>query len=222
MINLKIAILYCGMPFFSKFCFNNTIKNIVNEHEVDYYISIYDEDKSNRYIKDIENYYKPISMEVEKYSNVADIFEEKASKVIHKHPETDPVKPFSMFYKLNKVFKLLEIENKKYDIIIRSRFDIHFDSILNLEINDKLNVPSGGDHRGGLMDLFSYSNYDIMKFYCDIYNYTDWYLDGDMIFHPEVFFCCHILTKKIPLNRFYYNVYLRGKCFTCEIPCYCY
>lgn len=218
---MKIAILYCGIPFFDKKYYENTKKYIVGDNEVDSYISIYDEDDSSKYIKDIEKFYKPVSIEIEKYLDLLDIFEEKSSRVIHKHPETNPVKPFSMFYKLNKVFKLVEQSNKKYDIIIRNRFDISFDSILNLEINEKLNVPSGGDHRGGLMDLFAYSNYDIMKFYCDIYNYSEWYLMGGMMFHPETFLCCHILTKKIPLNRFNYNVYLRDECFTCKVPCYC-
>jgi hypothetical protein len=70
-----------------------------------------------------------------------------------------------------------EIDNYfKYDIIIRSRFDILFGEDLDIKESDFISVPTRYHHDLDLLkkvtsDQFSYGSRDLMIKYCDFINY---------------------------------------------------
>lgn len=86
---------------------------------------------------------------------------------------------YSMFYSIYKANQLkidYERENNfKYDIVIRSRFDVKLMSKIDLAVpTDKMYLPSGCfDSTKGYVDCFGYSNSELMNVYCDTFNHID-------------------------------------------------
>jgi hypothetical protein len=216
---MKIAILYSGL-------INNNIEEYYNNHfqyilsqykNIDIYISTYDISNSES-IEDLEKLFDIKTLHVESWQSVINKLEE-IQNIIHTFAhETKILNTLSMFYKLKQCYNL--IQAKKYDIVIRNRIDLKFDNFLVLDKNLYLNVPAGGDHRGGLLDLFAYGSQEIMQKYCSIYDYlTEYILNNTTIFHPESLLRYHCNNLGLPLNRFRYNIYLRNMNFTQTAPC---
>jgi hypothetical protein len=116
--------------------------------------------------------------------------------------------------------KIQLIKEKNYDIVIRNRTDIKFDRPLFLEDNLHINIPSGGDHRGGLLDLFAYGNKSIMEKYCSLFDNIENYInDKNILFHPESLLRHHCTKHNLKINRFIFDIYLRNINFTRTAPC---
>ena len=122
-----------------------------------------------------------------------------------------------MFYKINRSFLLLR---DSYDIVIRHRLDVSVDSPLDVTKNNGVNVPCGGDHHGGLLDLFAFGSYTSMRSYCDLFNKIPYYIEEmNQNFHPESLLRFHCNYHNLPIYRFDYNLYLREQLFTQTAPC---
>ena len=86
---------------------------------------------------------------------------------------------FSMFYsvyKSNQLKKEYEKENNfKYDIVVRSRFDIKLDKKIDFLIDtSKVYIPFNCfDTSNGYVDSISYSNSKYMDIYADTFNNID-------------------------------------------------
>jgi len=211
---MKIALIYSGLPSFDQEIFDNHYKYIIKPYNPDIFISTYESEK----ISDIHNTYKPKSIHIEDYSLIEPYLEKLSSFILNVCHETKVVNSLSMFYKIHRGFCLID---NSYDIIIRNRFDIKFDKQLEIEQNASLNVPFGGDHRGGLMDMFAYGNYENMSVYSNLVLFIASYLRyHNAVFHPESLLRGHCKINNIDIKRFDFNIYLRGMCFNDTAPTY--
>ena len=207
---MKIAIIYSGLPNFNKVTFDNHYQHIFQYYNPDIYISTYLSD--NTIIEKINEFYQPKSLHIEDPNTINPFLETIQKQIIFQRPETNTKNVISMLYKIYRAFHL--IPNNTYDIIIKNRFDIQFNQKLDLDINESFNVPMGGDHHRGLMDLFSYGNYEIMKKYSNMFLYLPIYiLEKHQIFHPEILLRHHCYINNLKIDRFKYDLFLRDKLF---------
>jgi hypothetical protein len=198
---MKIAILISGRINDSIEQYENIIKQYQG-NEYDFFVShskTDDKEMVNRFIQ----LYNPKSI-VESSEILIDI---------SKYPQNSQTHIYNtqyMFLNRNNVCNLLDdyisSNNIHYDIVVSTRCDIWCISNLNLEINDKLNIPKGNDW-GGLNDQFAYGNYEVMKIYMklDIIEI----LEGGCIIHPESLLLAHIIKEKLNMIRFDLDYYLR-------------
>jgi len=208
---MNVAIIYSGLSFFKQDYFENHYTYIYSKYNPDIYISTYLPDDDS--ISKIERIYQPKILHIENFNTIEPLLSTIENRIGIKRPETKTINVLSMYYKIYRSFNLIP-NIKDYDIIIRNRLDIKYDNELNLIQNDSLNVPMGGDHHGGLLDLFSYGCPDIMQAYCDIFLYTPIYIiERHNVFHPEILLRHHCQIKNIKINRFQYNLFLRGELF---------
>lgn len=218
---MNVAILYSGLiNDFSAFYENHKIY-IYQDYNIDFFISTYIyNDQSDLLIDRINTLLQPKNIDIEIYKNLESYFLNYKNEYIKKHTkDCRPINALSMFYKIKKSFNNI-LNMNIYDIIIRNRFDIKFNSKINLCKNNELNVPCGGDYRGGLMDLFAYGNPLIMNQYCNLFDFIPIYMKDDIYFHPESILRYHCQKQNIPINRFNFDIFLRGRNFTKSAPCY--
>lgn len=219
---MKIAVMYSGLlnEKFNLF-YENHQKFIYDYYDTDFFIATYvDDTKSEQQLNNMINLLHPKNIDIQKYSDIQPVLHEFKLKHIGSKYCRDcrPMNALSMFYNIKRAF--LSIKDNKYDIIIRNRFDITYSSKLILVINNNLNVPAGGDYRGGLMDLFAYGSYTIMAKYCALFDHIDTYMKNNIPFHPETILRYHCIQSNIPITRFKYDIFLRNRNFTQSAPCY--
>lgn len=208
---MKVALLYSGLPNLTEKILSNHSKFIFDHYDCDIYLSTYDDDYDN--FLNTKTFLDPYKYETDNLSTTRNnIFNSIIPHIKNKKPETKILNTLSMFYKIEKVFDLID-NSINYDSIIRIRLDITFDKPLILAKNLYLNVPQGGDY-GGLLDLFAYGSYDTMSKYCKLYRNIINMLNDGCVFHPETmlkFYCDKI---GLQIHRFPYNIYLRDNLFT--------
>lgn len=204
---MKVALLYSGINRFTPEIIDNHKSQIYDLYDCDIYLSTWDSSEIGDHIQKL----KPLVYEIESFADKEPLFQNMIAKVIYKTEGTKLINVVAMYYKIQKAFCLLR---RKYDCVIRLRSDITFDSPLNIITNDSINVPRGGDHFGGLLDLFAYGSYHLMRTYCDVFDKLQTYIDKTaVIFHPESILRFHLIAQQLPINRFDYNIYLREKWF---------
>jgi hypothetical protein len=215
---MKIGIMYSGLSSFKEEYFENHYTNIFLQYNPDIYISTYSSNDDS--ISKIDKKYQPKILHIEDFNTIEPLLQTINKKITYKRPETKSINILSMYYKLYRSFNLIP-NIQDYDIIIRNRLDIKYDSNLNLIQNEFLNVPMGGDHHGGLLDLFAYGNPEIMQSYSDIFLYAPIYIiERHHIFHPEIFLRHHCQIKNLKIKRFQYNLFLRDELFNNPIYTY--
>lgn len=219
---MKIAILYSGLinDFLPYYINHQTY--LYQNYDIDIYLSTYVDDENSK--KKLDNFIdliKPVSIDVEKYIDTEHLFIDIKEKYINHRYTRDckPIRALSMFYKIQKAFKLIP-NNNTYDLIIRNRLDITYNSKIFFQKNEYLNVPCGGDYRGGLLDLFGYGCYNVMGLYSDIFSHIPKYMEDNILFHPESILRYHCIKQNINIKRFNFDIFLRGKNFTQSAPCY--
>ena len=218
---MKIAILYSGLPNnFDEF-FHNHYTYLYQDYDVDTYLSSYVIDnQSYQQINNIIKLLKPKNIDIENFDKVqAQLIEIKNQYINNIRPECNAINSLSMFYKIFKVFQLINNKTDKYDIIVRNRLDIKFVKNITFYKNNKLNVPCGGDHHGGLLDLFGYGDYHVMRQYSSLFNFIARYCSEGTVFHPETLLRLHCYQSGIDINRFDFDIYLRDINFTQTAPC---
>jgi hypothetical protein len=215
---MKIAIIYSGLSFFKQEYFENHYTNIFTQYNPDIYISTYLSNNSD--LSKIDKIYQPKILHIEDFNIIEPLLQTINKRITAKRPETKNINVLSMYYKLYRSYNIIP-DIKNYDIIIRNRLDIKYDNKLSLIKNEFLNVPMGGDHHGGLLDLFAYGNPEIMQSYSDIFLYTPIYIiEHHCIFHPEIFLRHHCQIKNLKVKRFQYNLFLRDELFNDPIHTY--
>jgi hypothetical protein len=216
---MTTAIIYSGIPHFDRNVLLTHDQYIKNIYKPDIFIHTYS--NSHEDIKTIDNLCKhlePSHLIVENFNDALPMLNALSGYVKTHNPETKIINCLSMFYKIHQSFKM--IETRTYDIIIRNRLDISFDAPLEIHDNEMVNVPCGGDHYGGLLDLFAYGSYNVMKSYASLFDFLPLYLGKlEQKLHPESILRFHCNYHNIPIERFDFNVYLRGMLFTQTAPC---
>lgn len=115
-------------------------------------------------------------------------------------------------YKANLARKTYEQNNRiRYDRIIRTRFDLTFDSYPVIDPKPKtLYIPNGGDYHGGINDQMVVADSQTMDLYCEVYNEFYRYAIADINIHPESMLLKHIEINRLNVERFDCGLKLRG------------
>lgn len=219
---MKIAVCYSGM--FRNFQNNvdNNIKHLISKYNSDVYLSFWDiygfdtfrtkfDIKNNDEIledvkEDVLNKLNPKNFEFELYSKLNDFFEEEGNK--YKHSTNPP--PYcknvlSMWYKVEKCGKMVEDSGINYDVIIRLRSDISFNSdlILQQPKENTIYSPLQGSWNSSMNDQIAYGNKEVMYIYHDMYNKLDniW-LNWSTNVAPESILYRHMENNNIIMESF--------------------
>lgn len=192
---MKVAVLISGQPRNYKIGYDNLKKSYLDRYDCDVYLHTWAGGKfeatqffkdrpkdvyeyADNYLSEIKDMYKAEAIAIESPK----IFDDKGI--------VDPLwrQPLqnskSMWYSLYQAYDLIE---KKYDVVIRTRFDLQYeDSLLDLESLD-LNKVHVWDwktdervkHRG-YYDVFAIGNQTNMGIYSQLYKKIDWYLNYDL------------------------------------------
>jgi uridine kinase len=175
---MKSALLITGYLRCFKENINNIKKYIIDENNVDIYIHL-TTDKEKKYIN------KEIKLDdVFKLLNPKFMF---VSKNIHFHNDIKVNNLLNQNYKLlllnDKRKEIEELENMKYDNIIKIRPDVYLQQHINLNIKyDKLQIPKDSkmDFKKlknstdkYICDIIAYGNSEVMDKYCNFYKYIN-------------------------------------------------
>lgn len=204
---MEVALCLSGQLRSIDLVLENLLKNIIVPNKSDVFCHTWHKYDNSKYC----NFYNPSDNE---YTYYGEYSFENIQKIIK---NLNPISfefeyPFiqentkSMFYSIMKSNDLLnsykKYKNKKYDVVIRSRYDIFFESELNLDDIDEntvyLSFRPGGC--GGVNDCFAYGKPDVMELYSNLY---DEYENTDRIKQlcPEGVLFEYLNNKKIYLKK---------------------
>jgi hypothetical protein len=94
-------------------------KHILNKGDVDVFVHSWEEDKSDL----IEGMYNPKQMVFEEQKDFSDIIKERGLDLLEGCPRS-PQSVLSHLYSVSEVMKLPFQSNQRYDVVVKSRFDL--------------------------------------------------------------------------------------------------
>ena len=105
-----------------------------------------------------------------------------------------------------------EVPSNTYDCIVKARYDLkYYKPIKFAEYSmDNINIPDTkpGQFGGGLLDVFAFSCYDHMRYYCNMIDKINQYVEEEAIrCVPEVLLLHHLRNK--PILRMDFPISLR-------------
>jgi hypothetical protein len=172
-------------------------KNIMSKGDVDVYIHSWQSDLKSK----LEETYNPIDSKYEPQILFEDFIKAEGLDTLRNSPRP-PLTILSHFYSIQESFKLLYNSDKKYDFVIKSRFDLgqvnRNSSTLNVEcINfdsrdrnkERLNMAWWPDRfmlSEGPPDMWFYSGMEIMRPFSNIYDHIKNYMKKDSPHREEV------------------------------------
>lgn len=200
---MKKAISFSGQCRFIKEGYESLKRNLHNFEDYDIFIHAWD----GVLAKDCE-IYKPKKIIIEPQKNIVPetVREYSQSHFVH----------FSMFYTMKESLKLkciYEKENNfKYDLVIRTRFDISLDMYLSPEhynLNTGVYSPDVCANPAVISDWFNFSNSSTIDLYQNIYdNIIPYSKQGVMITSGEELITHMLKTQNIPINKILCPLYL--------------
>ena len=191
---MKVALCLSGQPRFLEQAYNEVLKPyILDVADVDVFVHAWEPDQnqigksyvtggghqvgppvSENIVERIVALYKPKAYIIEpqiqfEYGKYPDrVMQEIRSDYLYSQ--------FYSVWKSNIVRKSYTNQNPsiKYDWVIRSRFDVKLNDVINFTLDsNNLYLPTGCFHPAGWVDCFAMSNEHIMDVYCDLYNNID-------------------------------------------------
>ncbi len=168
---------------------SDNLERVGNHHD-----DIEFQNKYNKYL--FKKHFNPKKVEFENFEDfeksTINIFKEELviPREINKNDADETRKCYflAMAYKIWKS-NLLVSKDEKYDIIVRTRTDIHLEDF-ELKINDFLNVPKsiflvdGNINSFGPADSFAFSKPEIMDYYSSLFLYLTRYLKDNVNLYP--------------------------------------
>lgn len=158
-------------------------ENILTKGDVDIYIHSWDIDKK----EEILNLYNPKSYVFEQQKDFSNLIEGRSINSLTTCPRP-PQNVLSHFYGISKVFKLLYETKEKYDIVIKSRFDLGrinrntsgpgnhnpypvqcINFITNIE-KDKIYMANWNHFNMGPADMWFYGDQHLMEEFTGLYD----------------------------------------------------
>lgn len=206
-IGMKIAILFSGRINCFRRSYPNMMKNIVQGHQVDFFIS-YPKDTDINEMNEFLEKFKPIAFveNEEEYFSI-DQYPDPPKHIILKSRHN----MMCMFINRLNVCHLLQEYIKEtnihYDLVISMRVDFLVHSKLDLRLltqkskNGFLCIPAGQDCCG-LNDRFAIGNTDVMSEYLSCYESLKYLLDHGTLLHPESLLKDYVHYKKMKVFRF--------------------
>jgi hypothetical protein len=217
-MTMKIALLLTGQIRNAKECFPYIEQHVIGPYNPDVYIntwfpekdgSIYKSDSS---LDDIIQLYSPKNISIEDYdSDFCRKIIELVNTIKGDRFDSHHKNIFFQFYKIYKGFNMIP-EYSDYDMIIRGRFDLKFNTFPDLNLLDlsKLYIPQGWDWNIGYNDLFAFGSPHLIKKYCYLYENILVYLSEGCPLHPETILKHHLNKLNILPERIEIEYYLRG------------
>lgn len=199
---MKIALIMSGHLRCYKDCFESLKSNVIDSTNCDVFMQFYSSPETDNAL----SLYNPKKYLISEEQEPVPFTVHPVCR-IHKAPETNVDGVFSMWNNIKKSFDLVDGD---YDYVIKARYDIKFSTPLDLKFlnTECINIPEGGNWRGGVFDMFAVSSYENMKYYCEMINCMNRYtVDEQVPFHPETLLKYHLENRCI--NRFPFPVYLR-------------
>ena len=199
----KIAILWPGrIRLFEETIWNyrRTILSLQDAgHIVDLYVSTYATESG---IDDFCQLYNPRLIDVEN------------TPTIHVPPvmgELNILRVTSILYlhyKLYRLWNIFRSIEEKYDIIVRYRDRLLLERPIPTTLGAGLHIPSGGNHWGGINDVFAIGDYNSMQVYCSCYPQINHFIMGGVIHKHECINAANLSGSNITINRFPFATYL--------------
>ena len=123
---------------------------------------------------------------------------------------------FSMFYSMKESLRLLseyeQANNFKYDLVVRTRFDISLESKIDLEnfdLKEGVYSPDVCANPEVISDWFNFSTSDNIKLYAGVYdNIVDYFKQGVLITSGEALITHMLKSKHIPIKKVPCELYL--------------
>jgi hypothetical protein len=179
----------------------NHIKNhILSKGDVDVFVHSWQPEKE----EEIINLYNPKDYKFEVQKDFSNLIQERGLNTLTSTPRP-PQNVLSHFYSISEVFKLLYETEEKYDIVIKSRFDLGrinrdtsgpgkhnpypvqcINFTTNIEKN-KIYMANWNHFNMGPADMWFYGDYQLMKNFTELYKSLEsqFYLNSD--FHKFAF-----------------------------------
>jgi hypothetical protein len=220
---MKVALCLSGQLRWIEHCYPYIYENLIRPNNADVFVhGWYNEKDVGKAFTDFDSnhiafkgyldkdaHLKIIKLYKPKYylfEKQLEFTEEIKNIEIHKLYGSRPLNVFSMFYSIMKSNDIMSIYsnniNKKYDCVIRARYDLMIENVINLNEYDMDYLHLKGDCKHNsycINDHFAFSNVENMNKYCDTYNNI-----GKMYFKNKVDFCPEILLG-FSLN-YHYNL----------------
>lgn len=208
---MKIAILLTGRINDSCEIYKNIMENIVQDNEVDFFVS-HIKNPNPIILKKFTDIYKPkiIIESDEIYPNV--------DKYI-KRSETNKHNVMCMYLNRQLVFShfnnYVTSNNIKYDIVMSLRCDLWFNNkidllSLNNDVkNNFLCIPSDFDYVNGINDQCAFGNIETINIYMNLFNSVINILDRDIILHPETLLKVYLDESKVNIKRPKISYYIK-------------
>lgn len=213
---MKVALLLSGRFRGSYIPFNYLERNLISKYKPDIFINYNykDDDDIECDKEELVQLYNPKLINFEK---TPDIVKESVGMVngYEYATESTPNSIFNMWwgiYQSNELKKKYEEENGfKYDVVIRTRFDVEILEEVELRNwSDSIFIPIGADHRDGFNDLLAYGSSHTMDYYCSTFHNLVDYIKGGELIHPERLLRAHLEDYKCRLIRTHMPMKLRG------------
>ena len=201
---LNIAILFSGRLTSFDLHYDNIMKYLVQNNNVDFYAGISTEPINKQLKKPFNKLYKPISFKystkklIEPVGGWDNVKANKGMSQIKKNP-------MFMWRNRDNVKNLLTKSKKKYDWIISTRLDVYYTEKLDYKKLDEnsLNIPKIADY-GGYQDKIAIGKKSLIIQYLDLYVNMKEYLKTKPI-DPEPLLKYHLTIKEIPVKRINLN-----------------
>ena len=201
---MKIAILFSGRLNDNLQQYENIMKNLVMEHDVDFFIS-HTKNTNKDILQNVINLYKPkkIIENDEIYFNV-DKYNKRTETIKH-----NVLCMYLSRTKLNDEFKkYVEENNINYEIVIALRIDLIFENNINYNNliksieNNELCIPTPRNDWGGINDQIAIGNYYTITEYLNVYNSLFELLESGVILHPETLLLAYLKKISMKITRF--------------------
>jgi hypothetical protein len=212
---MKVALLLSGALRDGYLYYDLLDKNLLSKYDIDIFISYsYDYTESDIPIAaELEDLYKPKMLRYLMYPN--NLYE-NITKCLE-YPCLPNVRVDNFIKMANglKEVNMLkcvweELNNFKYDVVIRSRFDLQIIDEINLKLpNNSIHIPIGWDNLDGYNDLFAYGDSESMDYYCSLYDNLINYIDMGIPIHPEYMLKFHLNKGNSNIYRFPLKLKLR-------------
>lgn len=231
---MKTAILLSGQVRDAKECFSTLKQHLIEPYNADVFIDTWLPknkvlDHRGNLIEDnltcdeILELYKPKLAMFEDFDS-SPVFQRIKELNITNRTAYDgthawETKIENVFYMYYKVWRCLQhmkhyeaFNAFQYDLVIRARFDLMFESFPIIEPKVRtVHVPAGFDHRGGINDLLSLGNRETMEKVCDLFSKLIQYGSIGIGFHPESILRKHFDLSGLDIDRFPVKYKLRGE-----------
>jgi len=153
---------------------------------------------------------KPIDYNFEDYYIMESFFKEEEKKYYEGHPYARNI--LSMFYKIKKCNEMVLKQDKKYDLVLRLRFDHQFLSDVKFELvtENTLYVNQIGSWNDNIVvDQFFYGCQDVMNKSTKTYDKLDtFFKNGICRTAPEYLFYLSLKEEEIFINKTPINYYI--------------